>query len=203
MKFHKDVVIDLVCYRRLGHNEADEPAATQPIMYQMIRSKPTTRQIYAEQLVGEGVVSAADVAGDGRGVPPRLDEGKSQVRQALGLIGNKHTVDWSKYLDVDWTEPVRTGVRSSSCASSPARATAFRKASRCIARSRASSRTAARWRPASLPLDWGFAETLAYATLLDRRLRDPPDRPGQRARHVLPSPRRRARPEDRGGLHPA
>ena len=110
MKFHKDVVIDLVCYRRLGHNEADEPAATQPNMYQVIRSKPTTRQIYAERLAGEDVVSAADVQAMAEDYRRRLDEGKPQVHQALGLIGNKYTVDWSKYLDVDWTEPVRTGV---------------------------------------------------------------------------------------------
>src|SRR5512135_576013 len=60
MKFHKDIVIDLVCYRRLGHNEADEPAATQPVMYAKIRKMPTTRQKYAERLVAEGVLSAAD-----------------------------------------------------------------------------------------------------------------------------------------------
>ena len=55
-KFHKDVVIDLVCYRRHGHNEADEPAATQPVMYPVIRKHPTTRQLYAERLVARGVL---------------------------------------------------------------------------------------------------------------------------------------------------
>src|SRR5690606_23358818 len=60
MTFHKDVVIDLVCYRRLGHNEADEPAATQPVMYKRIRERKTTRALYAERLAAEGVIQPGD-----------------------------------------------------------------------------------------------------------------------------------------------
>ena len=168
MKFHKDVVIDLVCYRRLGHNEADEPAATQPNMYQVIRSKPTTRHIYAERLVGEGVVSAADVHAMAEDYRRGLDEGKPQVRQALGLIGNKYTVDWSKYLDVDWTEPVRTGVKMELLRELAGRATAYPEGfelHRQVARIVEDRRKMA---ASQLAVDWGFAETLAYASLLDQ-----------------------------------
>src|ERR1019366_7602791 len=93
MKFHKDVVIDLVCYRRHGHNEADEPAATQPLMYQVIRKKPTVRQIYTDTLAAEGVLTAAEAAAMMEQYRNGLDEGKPQARAALGLIGNKYTVD--------------------------------------------------------------------------------------------------------------
>src|ERR1700734_1306148 len=109
MKFHKDVVIDLVCYRRHGHNEGDEPAATQPLMYQIIRKKTTARQIYAEKLATEGVLPAAEAATMMEQYRSGLDEGKPQARAALGLIGNKYTVDWSEYLGADW-EAVKTGV---------------------------------------------------------------------------------------------
>src|SRR6187431_182697 len=108
MKFRKDVVIDLVCYRRLGHNEADEPAATQPVMYKAIRQHPTARQIYAERLVGEGLLTAADAAGYMEQYRAGLDAGHSQVPASLGLIGNQYTVDWTRFLRNDWSDSAAT-----------------------------------------------------------------------------------------------
>jgi 2-oxoglutarate dehydrogenase E1 component len=95
MRFHKDVVIDLVCYRRHGHNEADEPAATQPGMYKVIRQHPTARKIYADQLAAEGVLSDSDATAMVEQYRNGLDEGRPQARASLGMIGNKYTVDWS------------------------------------------------------------------------------------------------------------
>ncbi|HEU4531085.1 MAG TPA: thiamine pyrophosphate-dependent enzyme, partial [Steroidobacteraceae bacterium] len=110
MRFHKDIVIDLVCYRRHGHNEADEPAATQPMMYQVIRKHPTARKIYADRLVAEGVITDAEASEMVEQYRRGLDEGKPQARASLGLIGNKYTVDWSRYVNADWHESVRTSI---------------------------------------------------------------------------------------------
>jgi 2-oxoglutarate dehydrogenase E1 component len=169
MKFHKDVVVDLVCYRRLGHNEADEPAATQPVMYAAIRGKPTTRQIYAEKLVGEGVIAAGDADRMVEEYRNGLDDGdgKPQAKNILGTEGNVHTVDWTKYHDVDWTEQVRTGVKRDVLRDLGIRATTYpdgfvlhRQVQKIVDDRR-------RMAAGEMMLDWGFAETLAYATLLD------------------------------------
>jgi 2-oxoglutarate dehydrogenase E1 component len=166
MKFHKDIVIDLVCYRRHGHNEADEPAATQPLMYQVIRKKPTVRQIYAQKLVGEKVLTTSEAAAMMDQYRNGLDEGKPQGRAALGLSGNKYTVDWSEYLGADWSEPVKTAIDM-------ARLKALGKAittypidwtlhPRVLAVMQARERMVA----GDLALDWGCAENLAYASII-------------------------------------
>jgi 2-oxoglutarate dehydrogenase E1 component len=168
MKFHKDVVIDLVCYRRLGHNEADEPSATQPVMYHAIRNHRTPRQLYADLLEAEGVIdsAAADHLSDQyrRG----LDSGTPQAKQALGMIGNKHTVDWSKHQNADWSAVVDTGVRrkllrelGEKMVAFPADFTLNRQLVKII-------QDRERMLAGEQALDWGCAETLAYATLLNQ-----------------------------------
>jgi 2-oxoglutarate dehydrogenase E1 component len=166
MTFHKDVVIDLVCYRRLGHNEADEPAATQPMMYQLIRQFPTTRARYAESLAKEGVLAAGDADAMVEQYRREMDEGKTQAKRSLGLIGNQHTVDWSKYQKADWTEAIQSGVKlevlrelGAKLTTIPANFTLHRQVARVV-------EDRAKMISGQLPLDWGCAENLAYATLL-------------------------------------
>jgi 2-oxoglutarate dehydrogenase E1 component len=165
MKFHKDVVIDLVCYRRHGHNEADEPAATQPLMYQIIRKKPTVRQIYAEKLELAGVLTAADAAAMMEQYRSGLDEGKPQARAALGLIGNRYTVDWSEYLGADW-EPVKTGVDMTRLRALGKAITTYPTDWTLHPRVLAIMQAREKMIQGDLALDWGCAENLAYASLV-------------------------------------
>jgi 2-oxoglutarate dehydrogenase E1 component len=166
MRFHKDVVIDLVCYRRHGHNEADEPAATQPLMYQVIRKKPTVRQLYADKLTAEGVLTAEDGARMIEQYRNGLDEGKPQARAALGLIGNKFTVDWREYLDADWSEPVKTGIEMSRLKALGKAITTYPADWVLHPRVLAIMQAREKMVSGELGLDWGCAETLAYASLL-------------------------------------
>jgi 2-oxoglutarate dehydrogenase E1 component len=166
MKFHKDVVIDLVCYRRHGHNEADEPAATQPLMYQVIRKKPTARQLYADKLAADGVLTAAEAAAMIDQYRDGLDAGKPQARAALGLIGNKFTVDWSEYLGADWSEPVKTAVDMGRLRALGKAITSYPSDWVLHPRVRAIMQTRERMVSGDLALDWGAAETLAYASIV-------------------------------------
>jgi 2-oxoglutarate dehydrogenase E1 component len=165
MKFHKDVVIDLVCYRRHGHNEADEPAATQPLMYQIIRKKPTIRQLYADRLSKEGVLNPAEAAAMMEQYRSGLDEGKPQARAALGLIGNRYTVDWSEYLDADW-EPVKTGVDMARLRVLGKAITSYPADWTLHPRVLAIMQAREKMVNGDLALDWGCAENLAYASLI-------------------------------------
>jgi len=167
LRFRKDVVIDLVGYRRHGHNEADEPAATQPEMYGVIRQRPTARRLYADRLIAAGVLTEAEVEAMYEQYRAGLDQGRPQARASLGMVGNKYTVDWSSYAQVDWTERVATGVDGARLRAVGERITQvpadFTLHPR-VAQVMASRR---RMVEGEQPLDWGCAETLAYATLLE------------------------------------
>src|SRR5579862_2751697 len=166
MRFRKDVVIDLVCYRRHGHNEADEPAATQPGMYRTIRQHPTARRIYADQLAAAGVLSGAEADAMLEEYRAGLDAGRAQTHAAPGPGGNKYTVDWSTYAQADWTEPVPTGVElarlralGERIVSVPEGFSVHSRVTQLLAHRR-------KMLAGEQPLDWGCAETLAYASLV-------------------------------------
>ncbi len=166
MEFGKDVVIDLVCYRRHGHNEADEPAATQPTMYQIIRARPTTRQLYAEKLTEAGVLAPGE--GDKMVTAYRdaLDEGRLVAKGIVESKPSKFSVDWTPYLDKEWTDegdtsikPARLRQLADTLLDLPEGVELHARVARIYADRRKMAAGAA-------PADWGFAETMAYASLL-------------------------------------
>jgi 2-oxoglutarate dehydrogenase E1 component len=166
-RFHKDMVIDLVCYRRLGHNESDEPAATQPAMYKAIRAHDSTRKLYAEHLTAAGVIAAGAAEQMVEQYRAALDAGKHQLHPSLGMIGNQYTVDWSKYLAVDSGEPVSTAVEANRLAALGRRIIQYPQGFTLHPRVAQVVVNRAKMLGGELPLDWGCAETLAYASLLE------------------------------------
>jgi 2-oxoglutarate dehydrogenase E1 component len=165
-EFKKDVVLDLVCYRRLGHNEADEPAATQPRMYQVIRELEPVREQYARQLISEGLVDRKTIDQANEDYRDRLDKGEPVV-EVLGEDEAVETVDWTPYLDGEWREQVDTGVDASTIRELSERLTTLPEdfePHKQVQRILDSRRKMA---AGESPMDWGFAETLAYATLID------------------------------------
>jgi len=166
-EFGKDVVIDLVCYRRRGHNETDEPSSTQPLMYDIIRKHSTTRTLYAQKLVAEGVVEqdqANEMANEYRA---SLDNGDFVVHN---LVREPHTtlfVNWEPYLGHDWRTPSSTGLDIKQLQEVAAKITSIPdgiQVQRQVAKIYDDRRKMA---GGALPLNWGMAELLAYGTLLD------------------------------------
>jgi 2-oxoglutarate dehydrogenase E1 component len=165
-KFKKDVVIDLVCYRRHGHNEADEPSATQPIMYGRIKSHKTTRQLYADKLEKEGVTAATTAGEMQDSYRDRLDRGEPVPKSSLGLIGDEYTVDWSPYHDVEWDDPVDTTISPATVAELGTAITSYPPDLKPHGRVKRIMDDRARMAAGEIDIDWGFAETMAYASLL-------------------------------------
>lgn len=168
-RFGKDVVIDLVCYRRHGHNEADEPSATQPVMYRKIRSLPTTRERYAKQLEAEGLVTTAEVQERVQRYRQQLTDGAPTVPHLLekGEVQNPHPVKWKRFVGGVWDMPVDTTIDAAKVRSLGEKLTTFPDAFQLnsrVARIVADRRKMA---VGELPMDWGFCENLAYASLID------------------------------------
>ncbi|GAB5414472.1 MAG: 2-oxoglutarate dehydrogenase E1 component [Congregibacter sp.] len=165
-EFKRDVVIDLVCYRRRGHNEADEPSVTQPLMYKAIRSHPTTRDIYAKRLVEEGVISEEEDQALVDAYRESLDRNEPLVSSLVSTPNKELFVDWTPYLGHEWTLPCDTSMDmqelqalAASINAAPDNLPLQRQVTKILEDRR-------KMAAGAMPLNWGFAETLAYATLL-------------------------------------
>ncbi|WP_018122545.1 2-oxoglutarate dehydrogenase E1 component [Wohlfahrtiimonas chitiniclastica] len=171
-KFNKDVVIDLVSYRRLGHNEADEPSATQPMMYKKIKAHQTPAAVYAERLIAEGTITQAEYKAMTKAYRDRLEEGKSVGYPTIPAINDTYTKKWAKFLKdspkFGTPEQVvpKTAVPASEIKTLAEEMSVLPQGFTLHPRVQKIYEDRIKMAAGAAPIDWGFAENMAYATLL-------------------------------------
>ena len=166
-QFHKDVVIDLVCYRRLGHNEADEPSVTQPMMYKKIAERPTARAVYASRLESAGIVTRAEADGMVEEYRRSIEQGVVVARPVLCGLDNAYKVDWSSCASSHWDQDVDTGVPLEQLRSLAESMLRLPDGFQLHPRVEKVWEERRKMAQGDQLANWGFAENLAYASLVD------------------------------------
>ena len=167
-EFKKDIVLDLICYRRRGHNEADEPSATQPLMYAQIKQQKTTRARYAAQLVSEGVLSDVGVKQMEEAYRSALEAGEPVVKELVREPDRKLFVDWKPYLGHEWTADHDTSFPMKRLQELGQQINSVPTGFSMQKQVEKTYEDRRKMAAGALPCNWGFAETLAYATLWSR-----------------------------------
>ena len=165
-RFKKDIVIDLVCYRRRGHNEADEPSGTQPLMYQIIKKLPSVLSQYAQNLVTQGVLDDAQVKTLADTYRARLDKGESVVDNLVEKPDTGLYFDWTPYLGHDWQTAADTSYPKEELVALAKEFCQYPDSIKVQRQVQKGIEERLLMAEDKQPVNWGFAETLAYATLL-------------------------------------
>ncbi|MEP0201906.1 MAG: 2-oxoglutarate dehydrogenase E1 component [Halioglobus sp.] len=165
-EFKKDVVIDLICYRRRGHNEADEPSVTQPLMYKAIRKHKSTRDLYAAKLIADGLITQEQDQSLIDGYRDSLDRDEPLVSSLVSEPNEELFVDWTPYLGHEWTLAYDTSMDIHELQAlahdtnvAPDNLPLQRQVGKILEDRR-------KMAAGAMSMNWGFAETLAYATIL-------------------------------------
>jgi 2-oxoglutarate dehydrogenase E1 component len=165
MEFQKDVVVDIICFRKLGHNEQDTPSLTQPLMYKKIATHPGTRRLYADRLAAQGM---GETLGDemAKAYRAAMDAGKHTVDPVLTNFKSKYAVDWSPYLGKKWTDSADTAIPTAEwkrlaekITTIPATVTPHQLVKKVYDDRAAMGR-------GEIPVDWGMGEHMAFASLV-------------------------------------
>ncbi|MGA1659686.1 MAG: 2-oxoglutarate dehydrogenase E1 component, partial [Burkholderiaceae bacterium] len=164
--FGKDVVIDIVCFRKLGHNEQDTPAMTQPMMYRRIGQHPGTRQLYADRLLAQGVLAEGEADQMVANFRAAMEEGRQTREPVLTNYKSRFAVDWAAYLDKKWTDEADTALPEAELQRLADRITTIPDGftlhplvEKVVNDRRAMGK-------GEMNLDWGMGEHLAFASLV-------------------------------------
>jgi 2-oxoglutarate dehydrogenase E1 component len=165
MEFQKDVVVDIVCFRKLGHNEQDTPSITQPLMYKRVNAHPGTRKLYADKLQAQGL---GDTLGDdlAKSYRAALDEGRHTVDPVLTNFKSKFAVDWAPYLGKAWTDAGDTAIPLSEWSRLSERLTTMPTDITVHPLVQKVYKDRAAMGRGDIPVDWGMGEHMAFASLV-------------------------------------
>lgn len=166
LEFRKDIVVDIVCYRKLGHNEQDTPALTQPLMYKRIGEHPGTRKLYAEKLLAQGVIGVDDGDNMVKDFRDAMDAGKHTVDPVISNFKSKYAVDWIPFLNRKWTDVADTAVPITELKRLSERITALPENFKVHPLVEKVLADRAAMGKGEMNLDWGMGEHLAYASLV-------------------------------------
>ncbi len=167
MHFGKDVVVDMVCFRKLGHNEQDEPLVTQPLMYRKVNQHPGTRALYAKRLVEQGVLAAGEPDAMVAAYRRAMDEGHNPIQPVLTGFKHEFAVSWSKFIgDISWKTPAVTSLSLERLKQLAERLVAIPENFKLHSRVEKIIADRVAMSKGELALDWGMAENLAYASLV-------------------------------------
>jgi 2-oxoglutarate dehydrogenase E1 component len=165
-EFKKDVVLDIVCFRKLGHNEQDTPALTQPLMYKKIGAHPGTRKVYGDKLVAQGVLPAEGPDEMVKAYRAAMDEGRHTVDPVLTNFKSKFATDWSPFLGKKWTDSCDTAIPVAEWKRLAEKLTTLPKdfaAHNLVAKLYADRAAMGR---GEVNVDWGMGESMAFASLV-------------------------------------
>ena len=165
--FHKDVFIDVVCFRRLGHNEQDEPMVTQPLMYKKIHLHPGTRKLYADKLEADGTIKPGEGDAYVTAFRDAMDKGTHTNKTILSNFVAPYQQDWAKYVGRSWTDTADTALPLKTVKELAKKLTTIPEG--FVLQSRVEKMLADRkaMGEGKMPVDWGMGENLAYASIVN------------------------------------
>ncbi|MEO7851197.1 MAG: 2-oxoglutarate dehydrogenase E1 component [Rubrivivax sp.] len=166
MEFKKDVVVDIVCFRKLGHNEQDTPSLTQPLMYKKIAQHPGTRRLYGDKLVAQGVLPADGPDQMNKDLRAALDAGKHTADPVLTNFKSKYAVDWAPFLGRKWTDSSDTAMPLTEIKRLAERITTVPETFKVHPLVEKVLADRAAMGRGEINVDWGMGEHLAYASLV-------------------------------------